>query len=231
MRGILLDWLVEVTEEYEMTSDTYYLAKNFIDRFLSKQVVARAELQLVGVAAMMISSKMEEVEVPPAAEDYVYLCESTYRKEDIIGMEIKMLKVLEYNLAAPTEKTFLRRYQRAAGASLNDQPTLHNVAILSNYLTEITTLDSAFLKYPPSMIAASAVVIALDACECRPWTPTLEYYTQYRWNELQACMEAVVAAYRNLSPTLPAVKNKFASPAYLSISRRVFPIRVPQLQR
>jgi cyclin A len=56
MRAILVDWLVEVSEEYRLQSETLCLAVNYIDRFLSFMSVVRAKLQLVGTAAMFIAS-------------------------------------------------------------------------------------------------------------------------------------------------------------------------------
>lgn len=56
MRSILVDWLVEVAEEYKLASETLYLAINYIDRFLSKQHIPRGNLQLLGVVCMLIAS-------------------------------------------------------------------------------------------------------------------------------------------------------------------------------
>ena len=56
MRGILVDWLVEVAEEYRIVSDTLYLTVSYIDRFLSFNVLNRQRLQLLGVSAMLIAS-------------------------------------------------------------------------------------------------------------------------------------------------------------------------------
>ena len=56
MRAILVDWLVEVVEEYRMKTETLYLAVSYIDRFLSYMSVVRGKLQLVGTAAMFIAS-------------------------------------------------------------------------------------------------------------------------------------------------------------------------------
>lgn len=56
MRAILVDWLVEVTEEYRLETETLYLAVSYIDRFLSYMAVVRAKLQLVGTTAMFIAS-------------------------------------------------------------------------------------------------------------------------------------------------------------------------------
>ncbi len=64
MRSILLDWLVEVGMEYRLSSDTLFLSAAYIDRFLSLVDVKRNRLQLVGVTAMLVASKYEEIYAP-----------------------------------------------------------------------------------------------------------------------------------------------------------------------
>lgn len=56
MRCILVDWLVEVAEEYKLANETLYLAVSYIDRFLSHMSVLRAKLQLVGTASAFIAA-------------------------------------------------------------------------------------------------------------------------------------------------------------------------------
>lgn len=56
MRGILVDWLVEVAEEYKLVSDTLFLTISYIDRFLSFNSINRQKLQLLGVSSMLIAS-------------------------------------------------------------------------------------------------------------------------------------------------------------------------------
>ena len=56
MRSILVDWLVEVTEEYKLACETLHLAINYLDRFLSKQNILRGNLQLLGIVCMLIAS-------------------------------------------------------------------------------------------------------------------------------------------------------------------------------
>lgn len=56
MRTVLVDWLVEVAEEYKLQPETLFLAVSYIDRFLSYMSVVRAKLQLVGTAAMFIAA-------------------------------------------------------------------------------------------------------------------------------------------------------------------------------
>jgi len=48
MRIKLIDWLIEVQDEYKLHNETLYLAVAFVDRFLSEMSVSRAKLQLLG---------------------------------------------------------------------------------------------------------------------------------------------------------------------------------------
>lgn len=56
MRMVLVDWLVEVAEEYKLISDTLYLTVDYIDRYLSKCNIKRNKLQLLGVSCMLVAS-------------------------------------------------------------------------------------------------------------------------------------------------------------------------------
>ena len=56
MRSILVEWLVEVAEEYNLELETLYLTISYLDRFLSVMSVLRGKLQLVGVTAMFIAA-------------------------------------------------------------------------------------------------------------------------------------------------------------------------------
>jgi len=97
MRGILIDWLVEVAEEYKVMPDTLYLTVSYIDRFLSSNTVSRQQLQLLGVSCMLIASKYEEI-CAPQVEEFCYITDNTYRREevctvtfpvfDLIGLEL-----------------------------------------------------------------------------------------------------------------------------------------------
>ena len=73
MRAILVDWLVEVHAKFKLVPETLYLTINLIDRFLELEVVTRPKLQLIGVTALLIASKYEEI-YPPELRDLVYIC-------------------------------------------------------------------------------------------------------------------------------------------------------------
>jgi cyclin-A len=82
MRTILVDWLVEVAEEYRLSTGTLFTAVSYIDRFLSEMSVQRGKLQLVGVTCMLLAAKYEEI-YPPGLEEFVYITDNTYSREQV----------------------------------------------------------------------------------------------------------------------------------------------------
>ncbi|WZZ34045.1 hypothetical protein YC2023_017446 [Brassica napus] len=118
MRGVLVDWLVEVAEEYKLLSYTLYLDVSYIDRFLSLQIVNRQKLQLLGVSSMLIASKYEEI-LPPNVEDFCYITDNTYTKQEIAKMAADILLALQFELGNPTTNIYLRRFTKVAQEDFN----------------------------------------------------------------------------------------------------------------
>ena len=56
MRTVLVDWLVEVAEEYKLVADTLFLSISYIDRYLSSRCIDKDKLQLLGVSCLLIAS-------------------------------------------------------------------------------------------------------------------------------------------------------------------------------
>ncbi len=97
MRSILIDWLIEVHLKFKLVPESLYLTVNLIDRYLEKEQVNRQKLQLVGVTAMLIACKYEEI-YPPIVKDFVYITDNAYTKEEILEQEHRMLRVLDFNI-------------------------------------------------------------------------------------------------------------------------------------
>merc|ERR1719281_1976204 len=71
--------------KYRLRPETQHLTINIIDRYLSRTQVPRKKLQLVGVAAMFIAAKFEEID-PPELHDWVYITDKAYTKDDVLLM-------------------------------------------------------------------------------------------------------------------------------------------------
>jgi hypothetical protein len=75
--------------------ETLFLTVNLIDRFLEKEVVPRKKLQLVGMTAMLLACKYEEVAVP-VVEDLVIISDRAYTKGEVLEMVISFNIVRAY---------------------------------------------------------------------------------------------------------------------------------------
>jgi len=80
MRAILVDWLIDVHLKFKLVNETLFLTVNIIDRYLQRAEVTRQKLQLVGITAMFIASKYEEI-YPPDLRDFVYVTDKAYNKK------------------------------------------------------------------------------------------------------------------------------------------------------
>lgn len=86
MRGILVDWIIEVHLKFKLLPETLFLTVNLTDRYLEKTQISRTKLQLVSVAALLIASKYEEIYVPELC-DFEFITDNAYSKEEILEME------------------------------------------------------------------------------------------------------------------------------------------------
>ncbi|XP_031407630.1 cyclin-A2-1-like [Punica granatum] len=209
MRGILIDWLVEVSEEYKLAADTLYLTVNLIDRFLSQNYIEKQRLQLLGVTCMLIASKYEEI-CAPRVEEFCFITDNTYTKEEVLKMESRVLNLLHFQFSVPTVKPFLRRFIQAAQVSYTESSI--ELEFLANYLAELTLIEYSFLKFLPSLTAASSIFLArwtLNPSD-HPWNPTLEHYTNYKASELKTTVLALEDLQRNTSGcSLNAIREKY----------------------
>jgi cyclin A len=212
MRSILVDWLVEVAEEYKLHRETLYLSVNYIDRFLSQMSVLRGKLQLVGAASMFIASKYEEI-YPPEVGEFVYITDDTYTKKQVLRMEHLILKVLSFDVAVPTINCLCEKF-------LKDMDADDKTSSLAYYLSELTLVDGdTYLKYAPSLIAASAVCLANHTLGQEAWPMKMAESTKYSVQDFEDCLKDMYTTFQN-APSHPqqAIREKYKDRKYQQVS-------------
>ncbi|KAI8028589.1 Cyclin-A3-2 [Camellia lanceoleosa] len=227
MRDILLDWLVEVAEEYKLVSDTLYLTVSYIDRFLSHHAVSKNKLQLLGVSCMLVASKYEEIS-PPHVEDFCYITDNTYTKEEVVKMERDVLNFLNYEMGTPTIKNFTRIFTRTFQENCNFVDL--QMEFLGCYLAELSLLDYGCLRFLPSLVAASAIFLSRFTIEPKihPWNLALENYSGYRPSELKECVLAIhdlQLSGRGIS--FEAVRDKYMQHKFKCVAALSSPSEIP----
>lgn len=194
-----------------MVPETLYLTINLIDRYLAVKQVRRSKLQLVGVSALLLSAKYEEI-YPPEFRDLVYITDRAYNKQEILEMESEIAVTLNYQLTIPTVHTFLCRYLKAAHAD-------RTMVQLACYLAERTLQEYSMIKYLPSKIAATCVLIARKSLKRNPWSPTLLQYTKYDEEDLMMCASDIGVYVNDGTIQQQAVSKKYASSKFGSVTK------------
>ena len=206
MRGILVDWLLEVHTRFRLLPETLFLAVNIIDRFLSRKVVQLDRLQLVGVTAMFIASKYEEV-LSPHIQNFRHVADDGFSETEILSAERFVLSALNYDLSYPNPMNFLRRISKADTYDIQTRT-------LGKYLLEIGCLDHRFLPYPGSLVAAAAMYTARLVLDRGEWDATLSAYAGYDEEEIQPVFKLMVH-YLKSPVAHDAFFRKYASKKFL----------------
>eukprot|EP00884_Botryococcus_braunii_P000825 jgi/Botrbrau1/10743/Bobra.180_2s0011.2 len=224
MRAILVDWLVEVHLKFKLMPETLHLAVDIIDRFLERKPVTRKNLQLVGVTAMLIASKYEEIWAPEL-RDFIYISDKAYTREQILQMEKTMLNTLSFNLTVPTAYNFLGRLLKAR--DIKDNRGIH----LATYFAELSLPEYSMIKYSYSMIATAAVylagrIVVMDSREGDPFPAALRRHSGLTEKAVKPCAAALLSvAQRAHLNQLQAVYKKYGNSKFSEVAK----VQIPAL--
>jgi hypothetical protein len=142
MRRVLLRWLLQVGRKFEVMHETLHICAQIIDFVLVCEParISKANFQLLGIAALFVASKYNEVHTWEA-EKYVFVCDGLYSVEQLFEMEGVILTATSFNLQFPTIHQF-------AGVALEQHgPRLGEaVAMLSNLAMFDFSLFNRFRK-------------------------------------------------------------------------------------
>ncbi|XP_028257309.1 G1/S-specific cyclin-E1 isoform X2 [Parambassis ranga] len=161
MRAILLDWLMEVSEVYKLHRETYHLAQDYFDRFMATQRnVFKSTLQLIGITCLFIAAKVEEM-YPPKIHQFAYVTDEACTEDEILSMEVIIMKELNWSLSPQTPISWLNVYMQVAYLKETDellipkypQATFTQIA----ELLDLCMLDVRCLEFSNGILAASAL--------------------------------------------------------------------------
>lgn len=209
LRGVLVDWLIEVHTRFHLLPETMFLAINIIDRFLSVRIVELEKLQLVGITAMFIASKYEEV-LSPHVQNFKHVADDGFTEEEILKAERFVLAALNYDLSYPNPMNFLRRISKADNYDIQTRT-------LGKYLLEVSLVDHRFMAFHPSHIAAASMYLSRMILERGEWHATLAHYSGYTEDEIKPVFQLMVD-YLHQPVQHEAFFKKYASKKFLKAS-------------
>ncbi|KAK4052706.1 G2/mitotic-specific cyclin [Microbotryomycetes sp. JL201] len=194
MRGILIDWLIEIHTKFRLLPETIFLATNIIDRFLSKRDVSLTKFQLVGITALFIAAKYEEV-VCPSVSNFLYMTDGGYTDDEILRAERYVLGMIDFNLSYPNPIHFLRRISKADDYDIQSRT-------MAKYLMEMSIVDHRFMATPPSLIAAAGSWLARKVLDRGEWDANLVHYSGYSEEEIKPTAQMMLDYVVRTSPNL-----------------------------
>ncbi|KXN91726.1 G2/mitotic-specific cyclin cdc13, partial [Leucoagaricus sp. SymC.cos] len=210
MRQTLVDWLLQVHFRYHMLPETLWIAINIVDRFLSRRVVSLGKLQLVGVTAMFIAAKYEEI-LAPSVEEFVFMTENGYTKEEILKGERIVLQTLEFRVSHYCSPySWMRKISKADDYDIQTRT-------LSKFLTEVTLLDHRLLRVKPSLIAAIGMYCARKMLG-GDWNEAFIFYSGYTEEQLLPGHQLLVEKLAESGFSRQYVCKKYANKKFLKAS-------------
>ncbi|XP_051256429.1 G2/mitotic-specific cyclin-B3 [Dicentrarchus labrax] len=211
MRAILIDWLVEVQENFELYHETLYLAVKMTDHYLSQTPVHREMLQLVGSTAMLIASKFEE-RSPPCVDDFLYICDDAYKREELISTEASILQKLSFDINIPIPYRFLRRYAKCVSAGMD-------TLTLARYYCEMSLMEMELVSERGSLLASACLLMALVTKDLGGWSPILQFHSGYQMSDLAPVVRKLHTML--LAPPddkLRAIRNKYSHKVFFEVA-------------
>lgn len=76
-RAFLVEWIIDVHRKFRLLPETLYVTVFLIDRYLSIQPIKKAQLHILGVTALLIATKYEEI-YPPELKDLLQVSENKF---------------------------------------------------------------------------------------------------------------------------------------------------------
>ena len=153
MRSILVDWIIDIHCKFGFTDETLFMTILSIDRYLSVRKISRSKLQLLGVAALMISCKHEEIDLPKA-DDFIYITDNAYTRNEIFKMENDILHLFKFCLLYPSPIKFYEML------SINFKFSKKQF-FMGKYLMESFLIDIKNIKYKSSIISCACTYIVM----------------------------------------------------------------------
>ena len=204
MRGILIDWLIEVHFKFGFTDETLYMTVSIIDRYLSSNQITKKNLQLLGITSLFISCKHEEIDVPKI-NDFTYITNNAYDKNEVIQMEDDILKFLKFNLLYPSPIKFFEYLS----LHFNFNKKMH---MMGKYLMESFLLDIKNIKYKSSIIACACCYIVMkffkisnykDSYDKKFYSLEINEKSKFNENDIKDCAKDICLLIDSIH------KNKF----------------------
>lgn len=153
IRFILAEWLFDVSTRFKFCPETIFLALALTDRYMMVQRVARTEAQLVGVAALVLAAKYEEV-YPPEIKEFVYMSANAFSAADITRMERQLFVRLQFGVTVATLNSIV-----TCLLAEQDPAPMQLQTLLAQYISTVLVISTHLGQYSQAHLAAAVMYV------------------------------------------------------------------------
>lgn len=209
MRSLLIDWVINCHEQLGLGDDTLHFAVFIVDRFLSGRAIPAQKLQLVGVTALVIAAKYEEVLCPDLGS-FIALADSNCDEVELKKAEKYILYSLNYKLEYVNPLYFLRRTAKANHYEAKSRK-------MAKYLLELMMLHQEFTLFTRSVLGATAMYLARKICQTDYNKNLFFFYANISKNEMRPCFDKLVQIVF-AEPKYDNVESKYSKSSAYEVS-------------
>jgi hypothetical protein len=183
-RNMLVDALDRFHYKLGLTTNALYRFIGILDRYLAVVTVPRNRLRIVGCAALLIASKIEDI-YPAQSDDLVQLVGREFGQNELFATEIQVINAIRFDTTFATPLFFLSQFMR-----IHEQTK--ESLLLGRYILEICHTHEHFFGVNPSAVAAVATMVARVFNAQEKWPRELAGYTMYSEQELDPMATIVI---------------------------------------
>ena len=179
----------------------------------------KSQLHLLGVGAILISTKYEEI-YPPDLRDLLTVSENKFSRDQVLAMEKDIFLSLSFKITSPSAYRFLERFRR-----LDEIFDDKEVFFFAQYIQEVAMLDASLLKFKPSQIAAASLILSAKQLKKNEgvWGKEMERFTQYTHDDLKEAVTEVRSFCVEINPKfISTLRYKFSKPEYCKVANYPF---------
>ena len=171
IRTKMIDWMIEVLSVFDSSDETFFLSVNVFDLFLykAKSVYRNDQVHLIGMAAMFIASKFQEI-WPITLNNFVHkIGHEQFTPKEIKDMECAILKVLDLDCLVSTSvydfcKTYFYDFyynNKSLITTKEDVKIYKYIKYTSIYLNKLVLHYEFFYSENCSMKAIACIVTSI----------------------------------------------------------------------
>ena len=175
-RAYLVNWMCRLHYKAQITTEGFYRAVGIVDRAMTQTVMSPNRLPIIGTAAMLIASKIEDVQALSVG-DACMIADNMFSPDELKKMEGQLINLIGFDTEFPTPLFFLTIFLKLNGRT-------QEIMLLARYLCELCMTSHEFIGVKASAVAAACLMMTRTLIQVEPWTEQLAAYTQYGFEDL-----------------------------------------------